>query len=102
MIIIFCSAATAAAAFFLLVQAEHGIEEGQDEQDETRAELVQRPDAADAGDEQDDLHRVAVLAYERLPTRLGLRGDEGVRAVLLESLRGLVRWKSRVLVDVEL
>ena len=86
----------------LLVQAEHGVEKRQEEHVEARAVLVLRPDAADPGDEQDDLHPVAVLAYECLPARLGLGRHEGVRAVLLESLRGLVRWKSRVLVDVEL
>ncbi len=79
----------------LLVQAEHGVEQRQEEQDEAGAELVQRLDAADAGDEQDDLHRVAVLAHERAPARLGLGGDESVRAVLLEPCRGFGRRRAR-------
>ena len=79
----------------LLIQAENGVEQRQEEQDEAGAELVQRPDAPDARDEQDDLHRVAVLAHERAPARLALGGDERVRAVLLEPPRGFVGARDR-------
>ena len=57
----------------LLAQAEHGVEERQEEQHEPGAELLQRIDAADPGDEQHDLHRVAVLADEGAPARLDRR-----------------------------
>ena len=46
----------------LLAQAEDGVQERQQDQDDAGAVLLERDDAADAGDEQDDLHRVAVLA----------------------------------------
>jgi len=36
-----------------------------------RGGLLERVQAADAGREQHDLHRVAVLADERVPARLG-------------------------------
>ena len=65
-----------------LVQAEHGVENGEEEQHEAGAVLAQRDDAAHACNEQHDLHRVVVLADERVPARLGLRFGELVRAVL--------------------
>ena len=86
----------------LLVQAENGVEQRQEEQDQAGAELVQRPDAPDPGDEQDDLHRVAVLTHERAPARLALGGDERVRAVLLEPPRGFVGCETGMDVDAEL
>ena len=65
-----------------LVQAEHGVENGEEEQHEAGAVLAQRDDAAHACNEQHDLHRVVVLADERVPARLGRRFGELVRAVL--------------------
>src|SRR5207247_1047003 len=53
------------------------------------AQLVHRPDAAEAGDEQHDLHAVVVLANECPPPRLGLSDRELVRAVLLQPRRRL-------------
>ena len=50
-----------------------------------------------AGDQQHDLHRVLVLAQERVPARLGLRLGEAVRPVALQPLgrlRSLVRPRS--------
>ena len=94
-IIIFCSAATAAAALPFLAEAEHGVEQGQEEQDEAGAELLQRLDAADPGDEQDDLHRVAVLAHERAPARLDRRFRELVRVRPMPAARRPRRPRAR-------
>jgi hypothetical protein len=44
------------------------------------SEKVSRVETADAGREQDDLHRVAVLAQEGVPARFGLGCGELVRA----------------------
>ena len=73
----------------LLAQAEHGVEERQEEQDEAGPELLERLEAADPGDEQDDLHRVAVLAHEGAPARLDLGDRERVRADRSEPRGGL-------------
>ena len=75
----------------LLLQAEERVEDGEEEDDDAGPVLVQRPDAPDADDEQDDLHHVAVLAEERAPVRLRLRLVELVRAVQLQPRRGLDR-----------
>ena len=73
----------------LLAQAEHGVEQRQEEQDEPGAELLQRVEAADPGDEQDDLHRVAVLAHEGAPARLDRGLGELVRPDRCQPRRGL-------------
>ena len=86
----------------LLVEAEDGVEQRQEEEDETGAELVQRPDAADAGDEQDDLHRISVLPHERMPARLGPGDGEGVRPVALEPRLRLGGRQPGAHVDAEL
>ena len=74
----------------LLVVAEPRVEQGQ--QEEADGGLVLVDDQADAGrDDEHDLHVVAVVLEEPSPGRLGLRGRERVRPVLLEPLRGLGR-----------
>jgi hypothetical protein len=56
------------------------VEQRQQDQQDARTELPERVQAADAGREQHELHRVAVLATERVPAGLGLAGGELVRA----------------------
>ena len=66
----------------LLVQAHHRVEDGQPDHDQPGRHVLQRDDADHRGAEQHELHQVAVLAQERLPTRLlGLLGQP-VRPVL--------------------
>ena len=64
----------------LLPQAHDRVEQRQQDQQEARAELPERVQAADAGRKQHDLHRVAVLAEERVPAGLGLARGELVQA----------------------
>jgi hypothetical protein len=64
----------------LLLQALHRVEQRQQDQQQARAELLERVEAADVGREQHELHRVAVLAEERAPARLCLADGEHVRA----------------------
>ena len=54
----------------LLVEAHRGVEQGQADQHDARRDLVGEEQAQDAGRQQDDLHRVLVLAEEGLPARL--------------------------------
>ncbi len=68
-----------------LVHPEEGVEQRQPDQQDARRELVGQEQADPAGDEQDDLHRVAVLPQERLPGRLLRRLRELVRAVGLRA-----------------
>ena len=72
----------------LLVHPQDRVEDRQQEQHEAGAPLLDRQ-AADAGDEQHDLHRVVVLADERAPAGLGLALGELVRPILLEPGGGL-------------
>ena len=51
----------------LLVQAEVGVEDREQDQQDPGGDLLDRVDAQDAGDQQDDLHRVGVLAQEGPP-----------------------------------
>ena len=64
----------------LLPQVHDRVEQRQQDQQDARAELLERVDAADARREQPDLHRVVVLADERVPARLCLPGGELVGA----------------------
>ena len=73
----------------LLAQAEHRVEQRQEQQDETGSELLQGIQAPDPRDEQHDLHRVAVLPHERAPARLDGRLGELVRPDGREPRRGL-------------
>jgi len=80
MITIFCRAETAAVAFPSWCRPSTRVEKRQQDQQDARAELLERVEAADAGREQHELHRVAVLAEERVPAGLGLASGELVRA----------------------
>ena len=73
----------------LLVEPHRRVQEGQGDQDDAGGDLVRDEEAQDAGGQQDDLHRVLVLADERLPARLlgGLR--ELVRPELRPARLGL-------------
>ena len=86
-IIIFASAATAAAALPSWLRPEHRVEQRQQQDHDPRAGLLDRVDRDHAGDQQHDLHRVLVLAQERVPARLGLRLGELVRAVAAPAAR---------------
>jgi hypothetical protein len=68
----------------LLMQALDRVEQRQQDQQDARAELLERVEAADAGGEQHELHRVGVLAEERVPAGFGLAGGELVRAEPLD------------------
>ena len=89
MIIIFCSAATASAALPSWRRPSTALNSVRKQQDEPGPELLQRVEAADSRDEQDDLHRVAVLPHERAPARLDRRLGELVRPDGREPRRGL-------------
>ena len=69
----------------LLVQAEDRVDHGHAEDDEARAELLQRDDAHDRRSDEDELHEVAVLAQECVPAGLLLRLGQLVRTVLLAA-----------------
>ena len=79
-IIIFCSAATASAAFPSWRRPSTALNSVRKSSTSPVPKLVQRVEAADARNEQDDLHRVAVLAHERPPARLDRGLGELVRA----------------------
>src|SRR5690349_21883048 len=65
------------------MQALDRVEQREQDQQDAGAELLERVQAADAGREQHDLHRVAVLAEEGVPPGFGPAGGELVRAELL-------------------
>ena len=67
----------------LLAQTQHGVEHGEQQQQDAGAHLLERVQAPDPGDEEHQLHRVRVLAQEGVQARLGLRRREPVRAELL-------------------
>jgi hypothetical protein len=68
----------------LLMQALDRVEQRQQDQQDARAELLERVQAADAGREQHELHRVAVLPDECVPAGLGPADGELVRAEFLD------------------
>jgi hypothetical protein len=86
----------------LLVEAEDRVEDRQADDDDARAELLERGDADDRGAEEDELHQVAVLAQERLPAGLLLRLGELVGAVLRTAALDLGGVEPRPRVDDEL
>ncbi len=86
----------------LLPEAENGVEQGQEDDQDPRPVLLDRVDAADAGDQQDDLHRISVLAHECAPARLLLGLGEAVGAVLLEPFRGFANGEAALSVGAEL
>ena len=67
MIIIFCSAATAAAALPSWRRPSTALNRVSSEQQDAGLALLERVQAHDAGDQQHDLHRVGVLPQERVP-----------------------------------
>ena len=79
----------------LLVEAEHGVEQRQQQDHDPGARLLDRVDRDHAGDQQHDLHRVLVLAQERVPARLRLRLGELVRPVARQALGRLVARQAR-------
>ena len=83
-----------------LLQAEHRVEQGQRRQDEAGAVLLERPDAAEAGDQEHDLHEVGVLPEERPPAGLLLALGEPVRAERPPPLLGLSGAQPALLVDL--
>ena len=83
----------------LLMQAENRVEQRQQDQDDAGLPLLQE-EAHDAGHQQDDLHRVGVLADERAPPGLGLPGVELVRAEPLGPRGGLGRAETETVVHL--
>ena len=83
----------------LLVEPQDGVEQGQAEQQQCRVPTRGDEQAHDGRAEQDDLHRVLVLAQERLPARLFLRLGELVRPVLRPSPLDLGAGQARRRVD---
>ena len=84
----------------LLVEAHRRVEQRQDDEDDGGLQLVREEQAHDARDEQDDLHRIAVLAQERLPARLLGAFVESVEPVTGPSRLDLGRGQARCGVDV--
>ena len=80
------------------MQALDRVEQRQQDQQDARAKLLKRVEAADAGREQDELHRVAVLPEERVPAGLAVAGGERVRAEPLGPRGRLGRAKTALLV----
>ena len=78
--IIFWRAATLAEALPSWLRPIAGVEQRQPDQHDAGGELAREEEAQDAGAEQHDLHRVLVLAEERLPARLLRRVGELVLA----------------------
>ncbi len=85
-----------------LIQAENRVGHRQAEDDEPGAELLKGDDADDRGAHEDELHQVAVLAHERVPTGLLVPLGEPVGAVRLAPPVDLVRVEPASEVDVEL
>ena len=86
----------------LLVEPEHRVEQRQQQDHDPGARLLDRIDRDHAGDQQHDLHRVPVLAQERVPARLRLRLGEAVGPVAREPLGGLGARQSALRLDVQL
>src|SRR5262249_4193798 len=78
------------------------VEDGQPDDRDPRAELLQRSHADDRSTEEDELHQVAVLAQERVPARLRLRLGKLVRADLGAPLLHFGRVEPGLRVDAEL
>ena len=85
----------------LLVHGHPGVEQGQQDEEDAGVELAGQEQADDARDEQHDLHRVRVLAHERLPARRLLRLGERVRAVRRASRVGLGGRQAGSRIDLE-
>ena len=79
----------------LLAEAEHGVEQRQQQDHDPGAGLLDRVDRDDAGGQEHDLHRVAELAQERVPARLGLGLGEAIGPVALRGAGRPPRWSAR-------
>src|SRR5215211_3322737 len=101
-IIIFASAATAAAALPSWLRAEHRVEQRQQEDHDPGARLLDRIDRDHARGHEHDLHRVLVLAQERVPARLGLRLGDAVGPVASEPLGRPLARQPPLRLDVQL
>ena len=86
----------------LLVEAEHRVEQRQQQDHDPRAGLLDRVDRDHAGDQQHDLHRVVVLAQERVPARLRLGLGEAVGPVARQPLGRLVARQPALGLDLQL
>jgi hypothetical protein len=53
----------------LLAHGQPGVGQGQGDEEDAGVELTRQEEADDARDDEHELHRVAVLAQERLPAR---------------------------------
>ena len=80
----------------LLVHGHPGVEQREQDQEDAGVELAGQEEADDARDEQHDLHRVRVLARERLQARGLLRLGERVRPDLRAPRVGLGRGQAAV------
>ena len=56
--------------FTLLAHAQEGVEQSEPYQHDAGGELIGNKEADDAGDQQNDLHRIGVLAQENAEARL--------------------------------
>ncbi len=75
----------------LLVQPHRRVEQGDPDQDDGGFQLMWQEEADDAGDEEHDLHQIAVLAEECPPARLDGRRGELVRSETCDVGRPLRR-----------
>src|SRR5438045_5299495 len=90
----------AGGGFPLLVQPEERIEQGEDDQEDAGQQLIGDEQADDARHQEDDLHRVSVLAQECLPARLLLFLGKLIEAEALASLRRLFGAQAAIGIDV--
>ncbi len=84
-----------------LAHRQPGVEQREPQQEDARVELAGQEQADDARRKEHDLHRVGVLAAERLPERRLLRHVEGVAAVLRAPSAGLGRRQAGGRIDLE-
>jgi len=85
----------------LLVQAEDRVQDGEPENHDPGAPLLERGDAHDRGAHEDELHQVAVLAEECVPAGLGRRLHQLVRPYLGAAPLYLARGEALSRVDAE-
>ena len=79
---IFCERGEARLGLRFLVQAQHGVEDGEPEQHERRAGLAGHDLVHDRRADEDDLHQVLVLAQEGVQRCLLRLAGEHVGAVV--------------------
>src|SRR5207237_7674602 len=83
-----------------LVQYEGRMEQGEDDQQGAGQALIGDEQADDARYQEDDLHRVSVLAQECVPARLLLFLGKVIEAEALASLRRLFGAQAAIGIDV--